>query len=109
MRSNFHFFFLFFDEDLNNVTVTFSFDAEFVAAESESVGRCIIIGVGPLSQHSVRSLNSSPTTTMKRSGDNGQLSREEYDALEDDESEAGVYKKASAEKMATRKIVKRGQ
>ena len=46
---------------------------------------------------------------MKRQGDNGQLSREEYDALDEDEAEAGVYKKASADKMAGRKIVKRGQ
>ena len=46
---------------------------------------------------------------MKRGGDNGQLSREEYDALEDDEEDAGVYKKASAEQMAGRKIVKRSK
>lgn len=45
---------------------------------------------------------------MKRSGDNGQLSKEEYEAMgEEDEEDAGVYKKASAEVMATRKIVKR--
>lgn len=46
---------------------------------------------------------------MKRGGgDNSQLSKEEYDAIEDEDEDAGVYKKASAEKMATRKIVKRG-
>ena len=45
---------------------------------------------------------------MKRSGDRGQLSKEEYNAQEDDEEEAGVYKKASAEQMASRKTVKRG-
>jgi hypothetical protein len=46
---------------------------------------------------------------MKRRDDNSQLSREEYEAQEDEEAVAGVYKKASAEKMAGRKIVKRGQ
>lgn len=46
---------------------------------------------------------------MKRSGDKGHLSREEYEAQEDEEADAGVYKRASAEKMATRRIVKRGQ
>ena len=47
---------------------------------------------------------------MKRTGDRGQLTKEDYNALDDDEGEeAGVYKKASAEVMATRKIVKRSQ
>lgn len=47
---------------------------------------------------------------MKRGNDNSQLSKEEYDNLDDDDEgdDAGVYKKASSEKMAQRKIVKRG-
>lgn len=50
--------------------------------------------------------------SMKRGGENSQLSKEQYEALEEGDegpADGGEYKRASQEVMATRKIVKRGQ
>lgn len=43
---------------------------------------------------------------MKRRDENGQLRPEEYEALEDETEEAGVFSRASSEVLATRRIVK---